>query len=251
MGFTFSAEDIEGLESGELPTPGEGAEATPAPPVVPTPAVPPQEFRYGEEAPVELRGKTPQEAAALFAAARDTARLAFERLQQAAPSPVAQPQRKEEYELTSEDLVGDDPSKVNAKLSRMFEAKATPVINELLQNQSNQIHAILRTHSSMPYFQRYEQEILSSAQRMPLSATAKAETWQLLYQTAVANHLPEILNEQKQEWERQRSGPPPMERGRGGPPASQRRTLTDEQRTIARSLGVSEEDYMKFLPQEG
>jgi hypothetical protein len=249
MGFTFSAEDVENLESGELPTPGEGVAATPATPT-PTPA--PQEFRYGEDAPPELRGKTPQDAAALFAAARDTAKLAFERLQQTSVQPAAAaPVRKEDIELTSEDLVGDDPGKVNTKLNRLFEAKAAPVINELLQNQSNQIHTLMRAHPSMPYFQRYEQEILASANRLPVSATAKAETWQLLYQTTVAQHLPEILNEQKAEWERARSTPPPSERGRGGPPNQQRRGLSDEQKTIARSLGVSEEEYLKFLPQEG
>lgn len=248
MSTVFSAEDIP--LDGELPTPGagEGGAAPPAP-AAPTP---PQEFRYGDDAPPELRGKTPAEAAALFAAARDTAKLAFERLQQAAaPAPAAPPApRKEDVELTAEDLVGDDPSKVNAKLNRLFEAKAAPVVNELLQNQAAQLHTVLRTHPNMPYFQKYEQEILAAAGRMPVAQMAKAETWQLLYQTAVANHINEIIADQRNEWERAHNAPPPIERGRGGPVINQRRTLTPEQQATARMLGVSDEDYMKFLPVE-
>lgn len=252
MGFTFTAEDMENLDGGDLPTPGggdNGESKTPTP--TPTLQTPPEPFRFGDDAPEDLRGKTAAEVAQLYSTTREAARVAFEQLRATPPAPAAPPAaRKEEVDLTAEDLMGTDPDKVNQKLNKLFESKAAPVIGELLQNQSQQMYTIMRTHPSLPYFQKYEQEILAAAAKLPVAATAKAETWQLLYQTSVAQHLPEILAESRRSWEQESKGPPPVERGRGGPPLQQRRGITPEQQQVARNLGVSDEEYLKYAVAE-
>lgn len=286
MSTVFSAEDLENLRRSDEEAPPQGAagktgaaaagsvapsdaagEPTAAP-VTPAPAAP-AEFRYGEDAPEELRGKTPAEAAAIYMSVREVGRQAMQGLQQlrSAPPTAAPPQQPspEAYRITGDDLMGSNAETVNQKLDRLFEAKAAPLVNQIWQGLGALAFMQARNSPALPYFQRYEQEITAIASRQPSNVMMNPMAWESIYKQVVASHQNEIVEEevrkrlQGQQQQQEAQQPPPGRRreipfsesgGRTGS-AEPAPVLAPEILTAARALGVdpTSKDFLELAKQ--
>ncbi len=178
--------------------------------------------------------------------------------------------------LTKEDLLLADPKIVNDKIAAIFQEKARPVLIEQYTKMSHQAIALARQDKkAMPHWDEYEAEIIREASPLSLDVTANMSTWGHLYATVVGRHQNEIIEREITKRTKEKDDPdldPDLpskvvdrenlvgkrvtvgstgERGKGGggggksPPK-----LDDQQRATAARLGVSEEDYASYLPDE-
>lgn len=180
-------------------------------------------------------------------------------------------------ELTKEDLLLGDPKVVNEKIAAIFAEKARPVLVEQYTKMTHQaIELARRDTERMPYWSDYETEILNEARNLSLDVTSNMATWTHLYSTVTGRHQKEII--EKEIAKRTEKGddetdlPPTAtaapisadlvgrrvtvgatgERGKGGGGGGKKGApkLNDEQRRAAHLLGVAEEDYARYLPEE-
>jgi hypothetical protein len=279
--FVYSAEDMESLEVKDLDeeTPVNIADLDKEdedPPVGaatedvggdgdPAPAAPKV---YAADHPIEdWRGKTEQEVADMYQHMRHTAATAITaiREQAAAIGDVArsrQPAKEEDdtpdYQLTSEDLLGTEPGKVNTKLDAMFAAKATPLMRDVYQKQSVYNLKLCKLRKDeMPLFDKYEAEIVKEATKYAVTQTADINTWDAIYESVVRRHPEDTFEiEAKKRGYIPSTGsktPPAAERGKGGSSAGAKRTgkktgasLSPEKKAMADRLGVSYDDYAAY-----
>lgn len=179
-------------------------------------------------------------------------------------------------EITKEDLLLADPAIINQKISDIFAEKARPVLIEQYNKMSHQALALAKTNKkSMPWWDDYEDEIITEANKLPVNMTASLDTWVGLYGTVTARHHEEIIDKEiekrekksKSNAEEDGAGTKDVtgdkstdltgrrvtvvdagERGKGGGGGGKRALpkLDDDQRRTARLLGVAEEDYAKY-----
>ncbi len=183
-------------------------------------------------------------------------------------------------ELTKEDLLLADPKVVNDKIAAIFAEKARPVLIEQYTKMSHQAIALAKQDKKvMPYWDEYEDEIIKEAAPLSLDVTANMATWRHLYGTVTARHQNEIIDKEisRRAKEKEDEDDPDLpattrtqledkdnlvgkrvtvgstgERGKGGGGGGKKgpRKLDDVQRATAARLGVSEEDYAAYLPDE-
>lgn len=206
------------------------------------------DYRYGDDAPEELRGLTPKQALEVYGTLRRTAQGLATRLQQpqqqAQPQPQPQPQ---DFSITEEELLGGDSAKVNAKLQQLLDAKTRPFVEDYYQNQAQLVYMQARNNPALKYFQKYEQEILGLAQQASTAQMANPSSWKWLHDQVVANHLDEIVQEEAKV-KKNRPKPPSQERGKGNSRKARPVKLTKVQRSVARGLGMSEQEYAAMIP---
>lgn len=278
-GITFDPEDLD-LEAGELGDDESGGEGEKPgdPPKPAEPASPAQPWRVPDDyEDADLRGLDGPAVVKLLQQSKDLTRRVLDQSKSTADAAVAAAHAassrpaadnaaaEEDYRLTKEELLTGDPDVVNRKLDALFSAKATPVVTELYRVASYNSLAAAKTDASMPYFQDYEDEIVRLANDLPLNVTANPQTWKHLYSRVVSLHQDEIIEKEIERRTKDKGGEEkPPERngrrpdpsgstgdaGRGGPPAAAQRQLSTEQKRMARLLGVSEEDYLKHMPDE-
>jgi hypothetical protein len=174
--------------------------------------------------------------------------------------------------LTKEDLLLADPKIVNDKIAAIFQEKARPVLIEQYTKMSQQAIALSRhDKKAMPYWDDYEDEIIREAGSLSLDVTANMGTWKHLYASVVGRHQSDITKKEIIRLMNEKDDPAPIrteedsgnlvgkrvtvgstgERGKGGGGGRKSAPkLDDEQRAAARALGVSEEEYAAYLPQE-
>lgn len=268
MSLVFSAEDLGNLDDPNKPLPtggdngvagagGDGGGDSTSTGASST--VTANEFRYGDDAPEELRGKTPTEAMQLYVTAKEVARNSMAALSRMnnQPNQPAQPAAPaidpNSVKLTSEDLLGTNPDSVNAKLDKLFEMKAAPVLGSLYQNMANNAYTAARSMTQhFPYFQKYEQEIMQVASRLPAASLADVNAWGNLYRQVVGMHYNEILEEEVQKRlseqnNKKQQNIPPMERGgSSNSPATGQHNLTQEELMTATMLGVEPKEYANY-----
>jgi uncharacterized membrane protein len=181
--------------------------------------------------------------------------------------------------LTKEDLLLADPDVVNKKIADIFAEKARPVLIEQYNKMSHQAIALARQDKEkMPHWDRYEAEIIKEAAPLSLNVTANMSTWTHLYATVIGRHQNELIEEEvvrRTKKKKEEDDDPDLdpsatvvnreslvgkrvtvgstgERGKGGGGGGKKspRKLNDEQRATAARLGVSEDDYAAYLPDE-
>lgn len=182
-------------------------------------------------------------------------------------------------ELTKEDLLLADPKIVNDKIAAIFQEKARPVLIEQYTKMTHQAIALSKQDKkAMPYWDEYEGEIIKEAGSLSLDVTANMSTWKHLYGTVTARHQEEIIDREitRRAKAKEDEDNPDLpsttptaterdnlvgkrvtvgstgERGKGGGGGGKRALpkLDDAQRATAARLGVSEEDYASYLPEE-
>ncbi len=181
--------------------------------------------------------------------------------------------------LTKEDLLLADPKVVNDKIAAIFQEKARPVLIEQYTKMTHQAIALAKhDKEAMPYWSEYEDEIIKEASTLSLDVTANMATWKHLYATVIGRHQNEIIDKEiaKRAKKKDDEDDPDLpattrtaeereslvgrrvtvgstgERGKGGGGGGKKgpAKLDDEQRATASRLGVSEEEYAAYLPDE-
>ena len=206
-------------------------------------------------ADASLRGKTVEDLALELTSARADAAAARKLAQDtstAIASALTTPAKSDEspdYYFTDEDLLTNSAAVLNAKLDKMFAAKATPLQLENYQILSQQAYAVARGDSqNMPFFGEYEGEILALAGKTHVQLTARLGTWYELYNRVTSSHQSEItekLVRKRLEAERGSIRPAPDgERGRASTVSTNGKDeLSDREKLVANALGVSHADY--------
>lgn len=229
-------------------------------------------YRYGDDAPEELRGKTPEEALAAYNNLRQFARVLYAQQTGQGGAPAQNAPAQAPPEITENELLTSDAPSINQKLQSLFETKATPFINDTYQKLSLvALSEAERNEQAMPYFKKYRAEIIEQAQQLSAIQTSDIRTWKALHDQVAAKHMQEIIAEQvaaaRAAREQDNDDPAPTPtgrpgaRGQGNLPFSERGTraggkqggaapvkLTPEQQSIARGLGVSYEEFAKLVP---
>ena len=208
----------------------------------------------GDDFPEELRGKTPEEAAALFNqiknAGKEMAKLAMSRVQ--APPVAAQPPAEIEPppKITPDDLLSED-SDINEKIGRIAEYKIQPFVKQAQQAAAKSTYDA--AFQANPYLEDFRQEIdqIITARQLTHEQMADPRTMALIDAHILKSHGKEIY--EKYAAPKEKPKPPDSERG-GGPrraPESENK-LTPEQRNFAKLLGadVSEAELFADYIQE-
>ena len=185
-------------------------------------------------------------------------------------------------ELTKEDLLLADPKIVNDKISAIFNEKARPVLIEQYTKMTHQAIALAKHEKKeMPHWDEYEAEIIKEAAPLSLDVTANMATWKHLYGVVTGRHQNEIIEREIAKRTKKKEDDDDDddldasattrteadrtdlvgkrvtvgstgERGKGGKTGGSKTApkLNDEQRAAARALGVTEEEYAAYLPDE-
>lgn len=223
------------------------ADTADAPAAAPDPYA---DFRFeGDDVPEELRGRSPAEALQTYRALQTIAR----QLAAAQQQPAQTAQSLPAVEITEDDLgYSADPKVLQGKIEQLLAAKTQPYIQSLHQQQSMSNYQQART--TLPHFQRYEQEILQHAQQLNVEQTANPQTWVWLHNQVAAMHMDEIIADKIKEATAAASAAPARPAApvteRGSAPApnggkSKKPDLSPEELAVVRGLGITPEQFVK------
>lgn len=205
-----------------------------------------QEPRYGDDAPPMLRGKTMSEATELFGQAEHTIRTMGSRLQ-AMEGGVQQnvPVEEEPPELPEfdpEDLMDGNQDRFRSKLEQFFQVKAAPFMSKVAKDNAT----ILYTQQmNDPLFQRFKPEVDNIVSRLQPQAVADPNTWTQIRQYLISNNF-DTLAEEYVRGNQNRAAPQNVHRTKNQTEtgSSDNVTLTPEDKTIIRKLGLNAKEYL-------
>lgn len=209
----------------------------------------PDEYRFGDDVPEPLRGKSPAEAAELIQELQNAGRLLVQQLQtrpQPAPAPT-EPEPPEVPSFSLDDFAGDDQSQFQQKLDQYLQARSQPLVQQLGQIQAQTVWS--QAFQSLPLFQKYPQEAQSLLSQYSgnFAALADPKTYYGVQAQLMQNHMDDLVRE---EAERRAKPTPPDTHRPGNRPEGDKggkKTLTRAQRMVADALGVPHEEYIKYL----
>lgn len=203
-----------------------------------------------ESIPAELRGKSVEEALAIYGQLKQTSQGLARQFQEMNKKPAEQP--KPPAPITADDLVEGDGQGFNQKLEEFFNAKITPLQQTLLQTaaQNNRQAMVGRS----PILQKYENTLNAIIQEHSLGheALARPDVWAQLEMMVAQRHFDDIVRERAAAI--QKPTPEPSEKGTGTPEADgQQVKLTAQEKAVADGMGVSYKAYaqMKRFTQQG
>lgn len=242
---TLTAEDVEGMgeddrdDEEELEEEQEELEAGEGQEEQEEQSNPAASFTFGQDAPPELRGKSPSEVAGLWnelsTAARSLAQEVGRGGSKAEPEP-------DPIDISTDDLV---EGKVTEKLEQFFERKASPYVSQMQKMQASNYYR--DAFEMWPHLQNYKEEVDLLVNQATIDQLANPQTWRAINSYIMENHLDEIA-EQRVQQKKRKPRAPVTERSKGGgrsggdePPK-----LTKQEKQIARSLGVSLKDYARI-----
>jgi len=208
----------------------------------------------GDAFPEELRGKSPEEVAALFSQVKDAgkqmAELAMSRIQTPAVAPALPAEPEPPPKITPDDLLSED-SDINEKIGRIAEHKIAPFIAQAKQVAAKAAYDA--SFQANPYLADYRQEVdqIITTRQLTHEQMADPRTMAIIDAHILKSHAAEIHD--KYVKPKPKPTPPDSERG-GGPrrsPESEHK-LTAEQRSFAKLLGadVSEAELFADYIQE-
>jgi len=208
----------------------------------------------GDDFPEELRGKTPEEAAALFNQIKDAgkqmAELAMSRIQTPAPAPAPITEPEPPPKITQDDFLSED-SDINEKIGRIAEYKIQPFVKQAQQAAAKAAYDA--AFQANPYLEDHRQEIdqIITSRQLTHEQMADPRTMALIDAHILKSHGKEIY--EKYAAPKKKPEPPDVERG-GGPRrgSESENKLTPEQRNYAKLLGadVSEAELFADYIQE-
>jgi hypothetical protein len=205
----------------------------------------------GDNVPASLRGKKAREVLSNFETLQNFAQNLLQQQRQqshATPAAPAEP----EVEFTEEDLLGTDPAVFQKKLETFFQKQTQPLLVDYYSGQSEMQYRTAQQNPKFKYFKDFEDEILSMARQLPVNQTALASTWEGLYAIVVQRHLDTILQKEQAARSRKPATPPVTERGTAPQrkPKSGAASLTAQEKSVADALGISHEDYARYVPKK-
>ena len=151
------------------------------------------------------------------------------------------------------DLILDDPEQV---LDWYFKARLGPIIQELYDHSTAMTREVVTSKQAvvkdkdgketvrpaMPHYGRFKKEIEDFVSKVDVRLRNKPETWTSAYNFVVGSHLDELVQEEaaKRLPAVEPGGAGAAAVGAGGP------KLTDEETAVARGLGLTPEEYVKW-----
>ena len=131
------------------------------------------------------------------------------------------------------------------RLHQFFERKAQPIIQQTQQQLlAQQVTSAYNQAQQLPYFEKYQDEIIQVAQQANPADLAHVNSWQLIHDHVAQRHMDEIISERLSQAQASAGAPPFTETGASsGPPAAQSSTgdsaeLTPLEKEIAAGLGL-------------
>lgn len=192
------------------------------------------------ELPQELRGKSAREIGELFNQTIQGYRGLHARLQQLEAS---EPEPDAPEPFTAHELV-ENPEAFNQKLEQYAMAKVRPLMNQLtaMRAQQEGQNAVMRH----PFLQKYGGELRAMLQHATPEQLANSQTWDAAALEIKQRHFEEI-----QRSSRKPSAPDTVRsRNNKEPNRGSQIQLTNQQRWIAKQLGLTEEQYIKGLEEQ-
>jgi hypothetical protein len=186
--------------------------------------------------PPELKDKTAEEVAAYY---ERREQILMDRMrQQPAPQP---PPKKEEPVDDKIDLFNDPAGSIDRVVNRKVAAAADRVAGVINPALISACKITLKdAHTD---YARFITEIEANMAKMTPEAQTNPDYWELTYQTVKGRHADELASEAE---ERGRKSANPVERStpKGQDPPKPR-TLSDEEKVIARKFDIDESHYIK------
>lgn len=222
-----------------------------AAPPQPTPTPPPKGVLEGDDIPETFRGKPAKELVdSLLVTQTELERLKSETSQKEAALQAELQRFKPQVQLTDEEREAQEEKAFFQKPSRFikqqFDERVKPIADEYYGSQAQVQKEIFRAKTKD--FAKYEKKIDEMMAKMPAELKAKSETWGTVYKLAKIDDLEEREKqlETKEKELRVKSGLHVEGEGAPAGEPAPRTTLSDEEKSVAKTWGMSDEDYLKW-----
>jgi hypothetical protein len=191
--------------------------------------------RPGSSLPPELQGKTPEEVAAYF---QRREQILVNQIRQA-PAPEPPPPRREEPADEKIDVFGD----ATGSITRLVDRKVAERVNAVTTAASPAVINSCRmsVRESHADYARFAGEIDKRMASMTPESQMNPQYWEMTYQLVKGSMTEQLVAEARED-ERKKQNPVERVSPQGTPPEKPRE-LSDEEKTIARKLGMSQDKY--------
>lgn len=204
-------------------------------------------FRFGDDAPEDLRGKTPAEVAGMVSELKTAGQMLVKQVQERMQQEEAQQLQAQTPKFDLEDLAGTDPDAFNQKLSQFFETKAAPYVASMQSMRAQSLYG--QAFQTWPHLMDFKDEVDVIVQQTPRNQLADPNWWNQLNGYIMNNHVDEIAERRRERMSRPNRGqgptPPESPGGSNRPEGGGSKRLNAAEAYVAKQFGMKPDEYAK------